>query len=101
MVTKIKKSIANSKRKKDFKQRQHRRIEKKNKAKSLDSKQFVDKKQRREERMKKKAEEERGSNDSAMEEDEDEISSDSELERELAEDQAAKDPEKLDETVFQ
>ena len=49
----------------------------------------------------KKQEGEGGSQDSEMEEDEDLISSDSDLEKELAEDQAAKDPDKLDETVFQ
>ena len=36
-----------------------------------------------------------------MEEAEEEISSDSDLEKELAEDQAARDPDKLDESVFQ
>ena len=36
-----------------------------------------------------------------MDEDDELISSDSDLEKELAEDQAARDPDKLDESVFQ
>lgn len=42
--------------------------------------------------------EKKGSDDEEM--NEDLISSDSDLEKELAEDQAARDPEKLDESVF-
>ena len=94
MVSKIKKSTQNSKRKSDFKKRNLRRIEKTKKAKAIGDKEFVDKKARRQERMQSKAAEEAHSGE------EDAISSDSELERELADDRDAKDPEKLDETVF-
>ena len=59
----------------------------------------MDKKKRREEKSQKKGEESKVEDDDMGDED-DMISSDSELERELAEDQAAKDPEKLDESVF-
>ena len=94
MVSKIKKSAQNSKRKYDFKKRNLRRIEKTKKAKAVGEKEFVDKKARRQERMQGKSTEEPKSDD------EEDISSDSELERDLAEERDAKDPEKLDETVF-
>jgi len=59
----------------------------------------VDRKARRDEKKQKKGEEKKD-NDEEMDDEDDMISSDSELEQELAEDAAAKDPEKLDETVF-
>ena len=45
MVTKIKKSIDNSKRKGDFKKRQQMRIEKKHRQKNADKMEFVDRRE--------------------------------------------------------
>ena len=97
MASKIKRSTQNSKRKSEFKKRQLRRIEKTKKAKAVGEKEFVDKKARRQQRVKGKSSEQPNKNES---DDEEAISSDSELEREIADDNDAKDPEKLDETVF-
>ena len=99
MVTRIKKAIQNSKHKASFNKRQTHRIKKKQRAGEVEQKQFVDKKKRREEKMRQKGEEVKDNEE--MEIDDELISSDSDLEKELAEDQAATDPDKLDESVFQ
>ena len=55
MVTKIKKSIANSKRKGDFKKRQQGRIEKKHRQENAERNEFVDKKDILQKKREKKA----------------------------------------------
>ena len=100
MVTKIKKSIDNSKRKGDFKKRDKMRIEKKQRKSTAESMEFVDKR----EMIKAKKRNNKPAKKPVKESDEDEEMDDAELEKELAkdleEDKEFKNPDLLDETVF-
>ncbi len=106
MVTRIKKSIDNSKRKGDFKKRQQFRIEKKQRQNNMEKHEFVDKRELLANKKKGKKtgrqtreqdNKESGDENADMEDDSEE---DKELEKELAEEAEANNPEALDETIF-
>ena len=113
MVNKIKKSIANSKFKGEFKKREQFRIEKKQRQAKADKFEFVDKrdllkkkggkaakrfaaKEGKPDQQKKRG---AGEEDAEMKKD-DESENDSELEQELAEAAEVRNPDLLDETIF-
>ena len=106
MVTKIKKSIQNSKHKQGFKKRQQQRIEKKHKQANAEKNQFVDKRQMIKNKSQAKGKQGRGKKVEEEQDDQDMVasdagsSSDEELANELAEAEEAVNPEALDESVF-
>jgi hypothetical protein len=110
MVSKIKKSVQNSMRKGDFKKRQQAKIVKKHRDMNEERNKFVDKKQvlakkqeEKDNRQHEKGSQKQKTKKGEDKNEEDDVSmgeTDSELERELEADNDAKDPEKLDETVF-